>query len=245
MVDAQFSHPRLAQVYDALDADRSDLDTYVDVVEEFGARVVLDVGCGTGSFLARLAALEETSLVGIDPAGASIDVARSKISDNRVEWIVGTMLDQTGPAWHGYFDLVTMTANVAQVFLEEEEEWHCSLGAIHTSLRPGGPLVFETRAPADRAWKRWSKELTRRVVDVPGEGPVERWVQVTGINDPFVTFESPTVFLADGERIDSNTTLRFRTEELRDSLARTGFVNIQIRDLPYAPGRGWLVLAQT
>ncbi len=216
----------------------------MDVVEEFGARVVPDVGCGTGSFLARLAALEQISLVGIDPAGASMEVARSKVSDDRVEWIVGTMLDLAGDvAWHGHFDPITMTANVAQVFLGEVK-WHCTLRAIHTSLRPGGHLAFETRVPADRAWERWTKELTRQVVDVPEGGPVEDWVQVTSVNGSFVTFESPTVFLADGERIESTTTLRFKTEEdLRESLARTGFVDIEIRDLPYTPGRGWLVLA--
>lgn len=96
MVDALFSHPRLARIHDSLDADRSDVNTYTDVVSELKARVVLDVGCGTGSLLARL-----------------------------------------------------------------------------------------------------------------------------------------------------STTLRFRTEEdLRESLARTGFVDIEIRDLPYAPGCGWLVLAK-
>ena len=48
--DPIFAEPRLAAIYDALDADRSDLDHYSAMVEEFGARQVLDVGCGTGSW---------------------------------------------------------------------------------------------------------------------------------------------------------------------------------------------------
>ncbi len=36
MPDAHFEHPRLAAVYDQLDPDRSDLDVYVDLVDELG-----------------------------------------------------------------------------------------------------------------------------------------------------------------------------------------------------------------
>jgi ubiquinone/menaquinone biosynthesis C-methylase UbiE len=50
MADAQFATPRLAEVYDPLDPDRSDLDAYVAMVEEFRASSVLDIGCGTGTF---------------------------------------------------------------------------------------------------------------------------------------------------------------------------------------------------
>jgi hypothetical protein len=35
--DAGFAHPRLAAIYDDLDADRSDLDHYVAIVREFEA----------------------------------------------------------------------------------------------------------------------------------------------------------------------------------------------------------------
>ena len=45
--DPIFEHARLAAIYDALDSDRSDLDVYVAIAEELGARRVLDVGCGT------------------------------------------------------------------------------------------------------------------------------------------------------------------------------------------------------
>ncbi|GAA2172227.1 hypothetical protein GCM10009784_01840 [Arthrobacter parietis] len=78
-----------------------------------------------------------------------------------------------------------------------------------------------------------------------GEGPVEDWVQVTQVDGEFVTFESPTIFHADGERIDSMSTLRFRSQEaLCLSLAKAGFTSTEVRDLPYAPGRGWLIVAR-
>jgi len=242
--DAILSHPRLARVYDPLDPDRSDLDTYVDLVHEFGAGTVLDVGCGTGTLACRLAA-GGVKVLGVDPAEASVMVAQAKLRAGQVDWVVGTVADVSAdPDHREHYDLATMSANVAQVFLEDDE-WLATLRAIRSCLRAGGHLAFETRVPADRAWERWTKKLSHQVVNVEGEGPVEDWVQVTAVDGELVTFDSPTIFLADGERIDSTSTLRFRDEEtLRSSLKHAGFTNVEVRELPYAPGRGWLIVAR-
>lgn len=243
MPDAIFDHPRVARVYDPLDPDRSDLDSYVEVVDEFGASAVLDVGCGTGTLACRLAG-RNVQVLGVDPAAASVAVAQAKPGADRVQWFVGTMGEVAAdPTHRRRYDLATMTANVAQVFLGDAE-WYSTLGAIRACLRPGGHLAFEARRPSDRGWERWTKELTRQVVNIAGEGPVESWVQVTAIEGELISFDSPTIFLADGERIDSTSRLRFRTEEaLCESLEHSGFTDVQVRDLPYAPGRGWLIVA--
>ncbi|QFG68065.1 class I SAM-dependent methyltransferase [Ornithinimicrobium pratense] len=243
MPDAIFSHPRVARVYDPLDPDRSDLDSYVDLVREFAATSVLDVGCGTGTLACRLAA-SGVDVLGFDPAEASVDVARAKHGADRVEWVVGTATEVAADLnRRGRYDLATMTANVAQVFIDDAD-WSATLGLIRSCLRPGAHLAFETRDPADRAWERWTKELTHQVVEVEGEGPVEDWVQVTAIDGELVTFESPTIFHADGERVDSTSTLRFRGKEaLVASLEQAGFSAVEVRELPYAPGRGWLFVA--
>ena len=109
VVDEEFGHPKLAGMYDMLDADRSDLVFYLDLVEELGARRVLDVGCGTGT-LALLLADRGCDVVGLDPALASLEVARGKPGSERVMWVEGdarvlTVVDR---------DLVTMTANVVE-----------------------------------------------------------------------------------------------------------------------------------
>lgn len=63
--------------------------------------------------------------------------------------------------------------------------------------------------------------------------------------DPLlVSFTAHNEF-PDGEDVISTSTLRFRSrEELETSLAAAGFEQITVGELPYAPGRGWLVRAQ-
>lgn len=153
MADAGFENPRLAALYDPLDPDRSDLAVYAGMAGEFRARSVLDIGCGTGTFCCVLACLGFT-VTGLDPALASLDIARSKPHAERVRWLHGTV-SALPPALRA--DLVTMTGNVAQVFLADAE-WESVLSAAHAALRPGGRLAFETRAPARRAWLAWDRD---------------------------------------------------------------------------------------
>ena len=115
MPDRLFADRRLAAVYDPLDPDRSDLDAYAAVATELGARTVLDLGCGTGTFAVLLAG-QGFDVTGVDPAAASIDVARAKPGADRVRWVVGE-IDAVADL---RFDLVTMTGNVAQVFVTVE-----------------------------------------------------------------------------------------------------------------------------
>lgn len=242
MPDAAFDDPRLAAIYDALDPDRSDLDPYVAMVEEFGARTVLDLGCGTGVLALRLAD-RGLRVIGVDPARASLEVARAKPGADRVTWIDG---DASAIPSSLVVDAVTMTANVAQVFLTDEE-WIATLSAVHAALRPGGRLIFETRDPAYRAWEGWTEEATRHTTDVPGIGPVTEWVQVTDVvgDGALVSFESPNVFEADGTVITSRSTLRFRTRrEVEESLRATGLVVDEVRDAPDRPGRELVFIAR-
>jgi ubiquinone/menaquinone biosynthesis C-methylase UbiE len=231
VVDAHFAVPRLAEVYDWLDPDRADLDVYVSMVDEFGARTVLDVGCGTGSF-ACLLAQQEKVVVGVDPASASVAVARRKPGAGAVRWLVGEAT--TLPPLE--VDMVTMTGNVAQVFVTDQE-WLATLVAVHAALKPGGRLVFETRDPAREAWRSWTHEETYRRVDIPGVGRVENWVDLTEVGLPLVSFRSTFVFASDGAVLRSDSTLRFRDRaEVIDSLHAAGFKVESVREAPDRPG---------
>ncbi|WP_018548444.1 class I SAM-dependent methyltransferase [Streptomyces sp. LaPpAH-108] len=238
MADECFTHPRLAAIHDALDSDRSDLDAYVRMAEEFGARRVLDVGCGTGVFALRLArrGLEVT---GVDPAEASLAVARTKPGAQQVSWIHG---DATAlPPLRA--DLATMTANVAQA-VTDPPAWRETLRGIHAALRPGGRLVFETRDPARRAWEEWTRERSYTVTEVPGVGAVESWVELTGVDGPLVSFRWTYGFAADGTVLTSDSTLRFRERaQVAADLSACGYVLEDVRDAPDRPGRELVFVA--
>ncbi len=240
MADAAFEEPRLAAIYDALDPDRSDLDAYVAIIEEFGARSILDLGCGTGVFALRLAE-RGLRVIGVDPAGASLDVARGKPGAGRVTWIRG---DASAIPASVQVDVVTMTANVAQVFLADAD-WLATLGAAHRALSPGGRLLFESRDPTRRAWKEWTEGRTRSTTDVPGVGRVTDWVRVTEVDGELVSFESPNIFEADGTVITSRSTLRFRSRAaIEESLHACGFEVDEVRDAPDRPGRELVFIAR-
>jgi SAM-dependent methyltransferase len=236
--DAIFNDPRLVRVYDAIEGDRRDLEVYVQLVDELGARSVLDIGCGTGTF-ACLLANRGVEVVAVDPACASLEIARKKPGAEAVRWRHGDATTLPPLA----MDAAFMTGNVAQVFLTDED-WAATLRATRDALRPGGHLVFETRDPARRAWERWTPELTRSVLDVPGVGVVEDWGELTDVAGQFVSFRSTTVFRNDDLVIGSTSTLRFRDRlEIEDSLVAAGFQTVEIRDAPDRPGLEFVFIA--
>ena len=239
MPDRAFADPRLAEVYDPLDPDRSDLDVYVAIADELGARTVVDLGCGTGTFACLLAARGRT-VTALDPAAASIEVARRKPGAELVDWVVGDAASLPPLA----VDLVTMTANVAQVFLTDAG-WAATLHAAHGALRPGGHLVFESRDPARRAWEEWDRARSSTSAAVAGVGRVDSWVEVLEVTGDLVTFRWTFVFDRDGAVLTSESTLRFRTRaELVGSVTAAGLVVTDVRDAPDRPGRELVVLAR-
>src|SRR5699024_4660420 len=99
--DAIYAEPRLAACYDAFDGPRDDLDHYQQILAELGARSVIDVGCGTGSLATRLAA-DGIAVTGVDPARASLDIARAKPHGDAVRWVHGTAAERRGGAAAGH-----------------------------------------------------------------------------------------------------------------------------------------------
>jgi SAM-dependent methyltransferase len=238
MPDQIFENHRLVAIYDYCDGQREDLEHYVAIVKEFGAKSVLDVGCGTGCFACRLVE-EGINVTGLDPAQASIDFARHKLNSDRVQWIFGDA--SALPPIN--FDLAVMTGNVAQVFLTDDA-WEASLLAIHKALCPEGLLVFEVRDPARRAWLEWTRENTYRRIEIPNIGGVEEWCNVTDVAGDLVSFRWTYVFETDGKMFTSDSTLRFREQAtIEHSLKKSGYSVREVRGAPDRPGKEFVFIA--
>jgi len=237
--DPIFADRRLAEIYDPLDPDRSDLDAYATLVEAFGAHSVLDIGCGTGTFACLLAG-KGIDVVAVDPAAASLEVANGKPGADRVHWVLGDAT--TLPTLS--VDVATMTGNVAQVFVTDDE-WSATLRGIRSALRQGGRFMFEARDPSREAWRAWDNVDSHDRVDLPGVGMIEHWGEVTAMNGQLITFRWTFHFERSGETITSDSTLRFRErDEIELSLRTAGFGLLDVRDAPDRPGLEFVFIAE-
>jgi ubiquinone/menaquinone biosynthesis C-methylase UbiE len=100
-------------------------------------RRVLDVGCGTGYVLRKLAARlpQASGFLGIDAAPRMIEVARSASPDERVNFVQG--IAERLPADDGAYDLVVSTTSF--------DHWTDQAAGIRECARvlaPGGTLVL-------------------------------------------------------------------------------------------------------
>lgn len=238
MQDANFNVPALAELYDRLDSDRSDLDSYAALIDDLGAHKILDVGCGTGTFACLLAG-QGFNVTGVDPAAASLAVARRKPEAAGVDWVHGTVTDVAAQD----FNVVVMTANVAMVFIDDAQ-WQETLERIAQLLKPGGTLIFEARRPEVRAWQQWTAELTCQTTQVPGVGSVSNWVEVLSYDSDRLHFRE-TFRFANGTELTSESTLRYRSQELiEQNLAAAGLLVSEVRQAPDRPGRQFIFVAQ-
>ncbi|MGF1609841.1 MAG: class I SAM-dependent methyltransferase, partial [Kiloniellales bacterium] len=148
--------------------DQAD-EFYRALAAEAGPRL-LDLGCGTGRFGARLASLGH-QVVGVDPAEAMLCLARGRPHGDRVTWVLGDArslrLDQR-------FDLVMMTGHAFQVFRNKNDQ-RALLQTMAAHLAPKGRFAFETRNPVVREWLTWNPAESRRRIGTATEGPVEMW----------------------------------------------------------------------
>ena len=98
---------------------------------------VLDVGCGTGYLLRRLAyrCPETVELAGVDPATAMIEIAEATSYDERISFSVG--IAEHLPYPEDAFDLV-----VSATSFDHWSDQAAGLVECARVLRPGGRLVL-------------------------------------------------------------------------------------------------------
>ena len=132
---------------------------------------ILDVGCGTGYLLGRLAARapQAEALDGIDAAPAMIEVARGAAADDRLSFVAGTAERLPWPA--GSFDLLVSTTS-----FDHWADQQAGLAQCARVLAPGGCLVLADLFSvlllptllAGRHGKARTKRRTTRLVTAAG-----------------------------------------------------------------------------
>jgi hypothetical protein len=133
-----------------------------------------------------------------------------------VTWVLGDSREITA----GPRDLAVMTGNVAQHI--GAEEWPRTLSDLHSALRGGGTLAFESRNPAARAWRGWSSP--ERTTRETAHGPLVEWSEADEVAPGVVQLTAHNVFVETGETVTEVQTLHFRERSgLERELRAAGF----------------------
>lgn len=146
-----------------------------------GAARVLDLGCGTGRLIRRIARDTGALCVGVDPAAAMLDVARSYAETGSD--------GGEGVAWHctsaeafrsdQRFDLILMTGHAFQALVTRQAR-AAALITMAQHLAPGGRAIFDSRNPCAEEWRQWTKAKSLRTLTHPVFGVCQRWHDLVG-----------------------------------------------------------------
>ncbi len=214
--DQLYCAPELATFYDFDNGWGAGLEYCRDLAA--AAHSVLDLGCGTGLFLSRLP--DSCKSVGVDPAGAMLEIARNRPGGARVKWIEEDALKLR---LADRFDLIVMTGHAFQVFLTEENQ-RAALRTIAYHIAPGGRFIFDTRNPVEEDWRNWTPDATRRSFKHPELGQVESWNDVSYDRDTaIVTYQTHYRIIASDTHFSAESQIKFTSQkQLASMLADTG-----------------------
>ena len=208
--------PRLVEVEDRNWHLQSRMALNLETIDRHAGRAgrVLDVGCGTGFLLERLAE-RGWSGVGVDLSPESVEHARRRLEEigaaDRLTAVVGSAYEP--PA--GPFDLIALTD-----VLEHLEDPRACLRALREQMAPDGLLVISTpnrrSLPGARRW------LSER--GVPGIrlnlAPVDNWQTWTDLEGHaaaagMVPVSRRGIFFRPGGRVGSQIGRLYRFAPVR------------------------------
>ncbi|MEV0727356.1 methyltransferase domain-containing protein [Polymorphospora sp. NPDC050346] len=147
-------------------------DDVLDALDGVSPRTVLDIGCGTGRLLHRVALRWPAAhLTGIDPASEMIRVARTKLPE-------ATLLTGTAeqlPVGDGTVDLVLSTTSFGHW-----SDQPAGLREVARALAPQGRFVLAEHTPPPA----WSRRLLRVFGELPAhhdQPTTRRLVEAAGL----------------------------------------------------------------
>lgn len=170
-------------VYDQINGWGKDDEFFLELLKKLNCKELADLGCGTGRLTTHFSRAGY-QITAIDPNDEAIEQARIKNGADKVTWIVGDSSNLQTSA----YDVVIMTANVAQVFLTDES-WEQVISDAYRALKPGGHFIFDTRNPLAQVWEQWEKDSTPDVAMHPvTRERLEIWTEMMALLKTFIHF---------------------------------------------------------
>lgn len=150
--------PHVAEIYDRVERDMSDLDLIRRLAGARGSLRVLEPFCGTGRLLLRLA-LDGHEVVGMDQSRGMLAGARSKALQLPPDVRRRVMLlraDVVASEWPRGFDLVVLGGNCLYELADAAEQ-EGVIARAAASLVPGGHVFVDgdhQEGELDPSWRR-------------------------------------------------------------------------------------------
>ncbi|HEV2506200.1 MAG TPA: class I SAM-dependent methyltransferase [Mesorhizobium sp.] len=216
-VDLLYADPALVDFYDLVNTGDTELRRCLALAGD--VQSVLDLGCGTGQL--ATAFIDRRTVVGVDPAGAMLDVARRRPGGERVEWIEA---DARTVRLGRKFDLIVLTGHAFQIFLTREDRL-AVLATISAHLAPDGHFLFDSRNPTVEAWREWTPERSEEEVRHPRFGMVKGWYDARIGLDGIVTYRTWYEVTATGQTLTAESKIAFPSkEEIAAGIEAAGLV---------------------
>lgn len=206
MNDKLYHDARLADFYDHDNGWADDTQTCLRLSEK--AASVLDLGCGTG-LLATAIAQRGTSVTGVDPAKAMLEIARRRDGGSLVRWVEG---DSRTVRLERSFDLIVMTGHAFQCLLTDQDQL-ALFQTIVVHLNPMGRFIFDSRNPAKQEWREWDQTQSRRFFHHDKHGHVESWNDFVYDEGAGIVTYGTYYRLDTGEILAARSQIRFSTQQ--------------------------------
>lgn len=216
-----YGDERLVGLYDLDNPDGEDHAYYRALADGLSARMILDLGCGTG-LLTRSLVAPGRVVIGIDPSPTMLGHARRQPGAEAVTWIDGdaSVLEPTGDV-----DLVVSSGNTMMHVGDQASVLRRLAGA----LRRGGVISFESRDPAARAWEQWTREATYGERNTPA-GHLREWLELIEVaSDGRVVFDTHNVFPDGKDAVYRSTLTFFSVDAITADLHAAGFGDVTVR----------------
>lgn len=206
-----FGYKRLAKFYDSIYAKKNyaaEAQFVRELLESRGAKTVLDIGCGTGTHLARL---EEYGFecTGIDINREMLDVARRKVKAGLIQ------ADMRSFGLKKKYDAVICMYATFNHNLRPEDA-RKTLFCFRNHLNSEGTALIDLHNPSGSGKK------------VDKADGIERELEWQFDKETRIE-KSKVVFRVGGETIEDSHTFRiYSIEEMKELLKQTGFQKISV-----------------
>lgn len=216
--DGLYTDPNLAQFYDLENGWGEDFDCCLQMARASDS--ILDLGCGTGELIAKLAPHQQA--IGVDPAAAVLEIAKSRPGGEHAIWV---NTDARSLDLGQRFDLIVLTGHSFQVFLTKNDQ-SAVLDTIYRHLTPQGRFIFDTRNPDVKAWQNWTRNQSKRHLEHPQFGRVDVWSHATfDASHSIVTYKTHYQIASNQQDFRAESKIKFTPkDQISDLIEEAGLM---------------------